>query len=112
MRKRLVAMTLVAVVAVAGQVLAHEGHEHKVMGKVVTIDEKAITVEGRDAKKVTGMLGAETKYMRDKAAVTRTDVKVGERVVVVIVEEHETQMVKQVLLGAGVADDKGAAHKH
>ena len=112
MRRKLVAMTLMAVVALAGQVLAHEGHEHKVMGKVVTIDEKTITVEGLDAKKVTGMLGAETKYVRDKAPVTRTDVKVGERVVVVIVEEHEMQMVKQVLLGAAAADDKGAAHKH
>ena len=112
MRRKLVAMTLMAVVALAGQVLAHEGHEHKVMGKVVTIDEKTITVEGTDAKKVTGMLGAETKYVRDKAPVTRTDVKVGERVVVVIVEEHEMQMVKQVLLGATAADDKGAAHKH
>ena len=112
MRRKLVAMTLMAVVALAGQVLAHEGHEHKVMGKVVAIDEKTITVEGRDAKKVTGMLGAETRYVRDKAPVARTDVKVGERVVVVIVEEHEMQMVKQVLLGAAAAEDKGAAHKH
>ena len=71
------------------------------MGKVVSVDEKSITVEGLDARKVTGVLGADTKYLRDKAAVTRADVKVGERVVVLIVEEHEMQMVKQVLLGAG-----------
>jgi uncharacterized protein YaaW (UPF0174 family) len=98
-------MTLMAMVALAGRVLAHEGHEHKVLGKVVTIDEKSITVEGLDAKKVTGMLNAETKYMRDKTALTRADVKVGERVVVLIVEEHEMQMVKQVLLGAGTAQE-------
>ena len=112
MRRKLVAVTLVAVVGLAGQVLAHEGHAHKVLGKVVAIDDKTIKVEGLDAKQVTGMLGAETMYMRDKAPVTRTDVKVGERVVVVIVEEHEMQMVKQVLVGAAAADDKGAAHKH
>ena len=112
MRKTLVAMTLMAVAALAGQAWAHEGHEHKIMGKVVAIDEKTITVEGVDAKKVTGMLGAETKYLRDKAPAARTDVKVGARVVIVIVEEHEMQMVKQVLLGAAVADDKGAAPKH
>ena len=35
MRREFVAMTLTAVVALAAQVLAHEGHEHKVMGKVV-----------------------------------------------------------------------------
>lgn len=101
MRRKLVAMALMVVAALAGQALAHEGHEHKLMGKVVAIDDKAITIEGLDAKKVTGMLGADTKYMRDKTAVTRADVKVGERVVVLIVEEHEMQMVKQVLLGAG-----------
>ncbi len=112
MRGKLAVMTLMVVVALTGQVLAHEGHEHKIMGKVVTIDEKSITVEGLDAKKVTGMLGADTKYMRDKAVVTRTDVKVGERVVVVIMEEHEMQMVKQVLLGSAAADDKGASPKH
>ena len=105
MGRKLVAMTLMAVVALAGRVLAHEGHEHKVMGKVVAIDEKTITIEGLDAKKMTGMLGADTKYMRDKAAATRADVKAGERVVVVIVEEHDMQMVKQVLLGAGNAQE-------
>lgn len=113
MRSRtIVAAVLTVVVGLAGQALAHEGHEHKVMGKVVTIDEKAITVEGLDTKKVVGMLGAETRYTRDKAAVSRTDVKVGERVVVVIMEEHEMQMVKQVLLGAAALEDKAAPAKH
>ena len=102
MKRRLVAMTLVAAFAIAGRVLAHEGHEHKVMGKVVAIDEKTITVEALDAKKLTGVLSAETKYIRDKTFVARTDVKLGERVVVVVVEgEKEAQNVKQVLLGAG-----------
>ena len=108
MSRKLVVMTLMAVVALAGRVLAHEGHEHKVMGKVVAIDEKTITVEGLDAKKVTAMLGAETKYVRDKATVARTDVKVGERVVIVVVEEKKVQNVKQVLLGTAAADE----HKH
>jgi len=114
MRRKLVVMTVMAQVALAGGVLAHEGHEHKVMGKVVAIDEKTIAVETLDGKKVTGMLGAATKYMRAKAAVARTDVKVGERVVIVVVEgEKKAQNVKQVLLGAAAAEEhKGAAPKH
>lgn len=105
MRRALVAMMLLGVVGLAGRAPAHEGHQHKVMGKVVTIDEKSITVEALDAKKVTGMLGADTKYMRDKTAVTHADVKIGERVVVVIVEEHESATVKQVLLGTGASPE-------
>jgi hypothetical protein len=114
MRSRLFATTLLALLAFTVQVRAHEGHEHKFMGKVVVIDDKTIAVEGLDGKKVTGMLGAETKYLRDKAAVARTDVKVGERVVIVIVEgEKKAQNVKQVLLGTAAAEEhKEAPHKH
>jgi hypothetical protein len=54
------------------------------------------------------VLAPSTKYLRDKATVTRADVKVGERVVIVVVEEKEAQNVRQVLLGAAAVDDKGA----
>ena len=111
MRKAFVAMSvgMVALVAMTGWALAHEGHEHKIMGKVVTIDEKKIEVESTDGKKVTGALGHDTKYLRDKTVASRTDVKVGERVVIVVVEDKDKiPNVKQVLLGAG----SSAEHKH
>jgi hypothetical protein len=103
MRKLFGAMTVagLALTLVAGPARAHEGHEHKIMGKVVAIDDKTIEVEATDGKKVAGVLSAGTKYLRDKTAAARTDVKVGERVVIVVVEEKGSQNVKQVLLGAG-----------
>lgn len=101
MRKIFAALAAMALVALSGRVLAHEGHEHKVMGKVVAIDENKIEIESTDGKKVAGTLSGETKYLRDKAAAARTDVKVGERVVIVLVEvKDKVQNVKQVLLGA------------
>ena len=113
MRTKLVVPTFMAVAALAGQLLAHEGHEHKVMGKVVAIDEKTIAVESLDGKKVTGILASTTTYMRDKAAVARTDIKVGERVVIVVVEEEgQGQKVKQVLLGAAVAEEHKPENQH
>jgi hypothetical protein len=94
------ALALAALVALAGAAAAHEGHEHKVMGKVVAVDEQKIEVESTDGKKVTGALSAETRYLRGKTAVTRADVKAGERVVIVVVEDkNKVQSVKQVLLG-------------
>jgi hypothetical protein len=79
------------------------------MGKVVTIDDKKIEVESTDGKKVSGVLSADTKYLRDKTPATRGDVKVGERVVIVVVEDKDkVQNVKQVLLGTPPAAD----HKH
>jgi hypothetical protein len=110
MRKAFVA-TVVMALAAAGSGLgfAHEGHEHTIMGKVVTIDEKKIEVEATDGKKVSGVLSAETKYLRDKTPAARGDVKVGDRVVIVVVEDKDkVQNVKQVLLGTAPAAD----HKH
>jgi hypothetical protein len=109
MRKAFVATAVAALVAASGLGFAHEGHEHKIMGKVVTIDEKKIEVESTDGKKISGALSAETKYLRDKAQAARAEVKVGERVVIVVVEDKNgVQNVKQVLLGAGSSAD----HKH
>lgn len=104
-----ISVAVVGLLTLAGRGFAHEGHEHKVMGKVVTIDEKKIEVESTDGKKVLGVLGPDTKYFRDNAAADRTDVKVGERVVIVVVEDKDkVQNVKQLLLGAAAS----AEHKH
>lgn len=108
MRRAFLVAFLAAAVGTTGAAVAHEGHEHKVMGKVVAVDEKQIEVETTDGKKVTGLLTPGTKYLRGKAAAARTDVKVGERVVIVVVEEQKKQNVKQVLLGAAPAEE----HKH
>ena len=110
MRKAFVATVVMALVAAgSGLGFAHEGHEHKIMGKVVTIDEKKIEVEATDGKKLSGVLSADTKYLRDKTPAARGDVKVGDRVVIVVVEDKDkVQNVKQVLLGTAPA----AAHKH
>jgi hypothetical protein len=110
-------MILAAVVAmswaVAGVAIAHEGHEHKVMGKVVAVDDKHIEVEAKDGTKVSGVLGPETRYMNGKAVASLTDVKVGDRVVLTVVQEKEQQNVKAVLLGAkALATTKPAAHRH
>jgi hypothetical protein len=108
MRRAFLVALLAAAVGTAGVAAAHEGHEHKIMGKVVAVDEKQIEVETTEGKKVTGLLSQGTKYLRGKAPAARTDVKVGERVVIVVVEEQKKQTVKQVLLGTTAAEE----HKH
>jgi hypothetical protein len=111
MHTKITAVSIAALLAVAGIARAHEGHDHKVMGKVAAVSAQQIEVETADGKKVTAALTAETKYSRDKAAAAQADVKVGERVVIVVVEEKGVQKVKQVLLGAAPAE-KPKAHAH
>jgi len=111
MYTRITAVLMAASVAVAGIALAHEGHDHKVMGKVAALSAQQIEVETADGKKVAVALTVETKYSRDKATVTQADVKVGERVVVVVVEEKGVQKAKQVLLGTA-SPEKPKEHAH
>lgn len=111
MHTKITAALIVAFAAVAGIARAHEGHDHKVMGKVSAVGAQQIEVETADGKKVTAALTAETKYSRDKTAVVQADVKVGERVVVVVVEEKGVQRAKQVLLGTA-REEKPKAHAH
>jgi hypothetical protein len=109
MRRLFLIAAIAAATSGAGVLWAHEGHEHKVMGKVVAIDDKRIEVESTDGKRVTGVLSADTKYLRDEMPAARTDVKVGERVVIVVVEDKaKVQNVKRVLLGARSSEE----HKH
>ena len=101
MRGQVVAMLLASAVALPAYVRAHEGHEHKAMGKVAVLDAAHIEVEGPDGKKTSVQLKPGTKYVNGKTAVTAADVKVGQRVVVVYVEDEKAKvlMAEQVLLG-------------
>lgn len=110
MKKHTIAAVLVAAFGIAGLATAHEGHGHKVMGKVVAVDDKRIEVEGKDGKKVTGLLGPKTMFMNGKVMAVLADVRVGQRVVVTMVEENEKMNVTEVLLG--VKEDAPKAHEH
>lgn len=110
MQTRITAVLMAASMAAAGIARAHEGHDHKVMGKVAAVSAQQIEVETADGKKVSAALTSETKYTRDKTAVTQADVKVGERVVIVVVEEKGVQRAKQVLLGAAREEKPKHAH--
>jgi hypothetical protein len=110
MHTRITAVLIAASFAAAGPARPHEGHDHKVMGKVAGVSAQQIEVDTADGKKVTAALTSETRYSRDKAAATRADVKVGERVVIVVVEEKGVQRAKQVLLGT--AREEKPKHSH
>ena len=111
MRNRVAAMLLASALALPAYVAAHEGHEHKAMGKVAVLDAAHIEVAGQDGKKTSIQLTPETKFMSGKTPATAADVKVGQRVVVVYVEDEKAKALtaRQVLLG--VTDTTAAPAK-
>jgi hypothetical protein len=102
MKKVLIALfSLCAVVPM----LAHEGHDHKVMGTVALVQERRVDVKGSDAKTSIVMLDAKTKIVRGKAIVTAADIKTGDRIVVTATETKDKDgktifLAKEVLLGS------------
>ncbi len=87
MLTRLVIPLLAATLVVPICSVAHEGHEHVLMGIVQKIDGKTLEVKVRDEKTkaehvLAVVLNEKTEVLRGDRPSTVNDVKVGERIVV------------------------------
>jgi hypothetical protein len=104
MKKWMIGVTMFTLAFVVPAVArAHEGHDHKVMGTVSSIDGKNLMVKTTDGKTVMVMLDAKTKITQGKKKVELTTVKVGDRVVAEGKEEKEMIMATSVQLGTPTA---------
>ena len=65
---------------------AHPGHTHKTMGVVTMIHENHLEVKDTEGKAVTFTLDDKTRIRRGKAILKASDIKTGDRVVVVTTE--------------------------
>ncbi len=99
MARRLVVMVLMFVVVALGGgvgVLAHEGHEHKVMGTVTMAMADHIALKDKEGKEVTIKVTKDTK-VKAKPAIKVEDIKVGTRVVVTAVQEKDKSMTAKAI---------------
>jgi hypothetical protein len=105
-RKWIIAVAIAGALIAPTVARAHEGHAHKVMGTVSSVDGNHIMVKTTDGKTVMVMLDAKTAITRGKLKLDATAVKVGERVVAEGIEEKEMIMAKTVKLGEAAATAK------
>ena len=101
--KWMAGMVLVAALAIPTAGWAHEGHAHKIMGTVSTIDGNHLMVKTPDGKTVMVMLDAKTSITQGKAKVAATALKVGDRVVAEGAEEKDMIMATSLQLGVAPA---------
>ncbi len=81
-------------------VAAHPGHDHKVLGTVVTVAADRLVVKDREGKDITITLNAATKVIKDKKPVRLDEVKPGVRVVVTAAtNEQKVTIGKLIDLG-------------
>jgi hypothetical protein len=107
-RRLLVLGLMVVMVALGGGIrgLAHEGHEHKVMGTVTMAMADHIALKDKDGKEVTIKVTKETK-IKARAAMKVEDIKAGTRVVVTAVQEKDKSMTaKAIQVGAAPDETK------
>ena len=107
--KRLFATALALAVLALGsgaRLLAHEGHEHKIMGTVTMAAADHVMLKDKDGKDVMVKVTKDTK-VKAKPAVKVEDIKVVSRIVITAVEEKDKSMTaKSIEVGAVAATTK------
>ncbi len=96
-RKLIPALVLTA--AVVAPTLAHEGHIHKSLGTVASVQGNRVEVKATDGKVITVMLDAKTTVTRGKVKLDAAALKVGERVSMEYLEQKPTNVAKAIKLG-------------
>lgn len=85
-------LALVFLAFSAAAALAHGGEEH-VIGTLAQVTPASITVKTTAGKLVTVSVAPESKFLKNKAGATLTDLQVGNRVVIHAKEPEEGHLV-------------------
>lgn len=106
MRRRLFLMVLVFPMVATGagvRAVAHDGHDHKVMGTVTMTAADHVMLKDKDGKEVTVRVTKDTK-VKSKPAMKVEEIKVGTRVVITAsMEKDKTLKAKTIQVGAAPA---------
>jgi len=111
--RRLLAVSVLSMVLAAGTVVAHEGHEHKILGTVKMAAADHVMLETRDGKETTVKVTADTKVTKDQQPIKIEDLKAGTRVVVTAVGDKEPYTAKSIEIGEAPKSSKkiGLTHR-
>ena len=88
---------------------AHGGEEH-VTGTVTKISDTSVTVKTTAGKTVEVGFGEKTTYARAKQPIQKTDIKVGDRIVIHAVEVNEKLVAHTVEIGTATAAKQVGKH--
>jgi hypothetical protein len=80
------AMFLVFALAVAPGALAHEGHQHRLMGTVATVNGEHLQVKATTGETSEIVVNDKTRILRGVTVQRTSDIKPGERIVVMMTE--------------------------
>ncbi|MGE0814829.1 MAG: hypothetical protein AB7O28_04020 [Vicinamibacterales bacterium] len=100
MNRRAFVLALAAATAPAAAVLAHEGHDHKLVGHLAEAGPDTIVVKAVKGGAVSSVkLTPATKITKGRMKMAATDLKVGDRVVVNVGNGTPPLVAKAVQIG-------------
>lgn len=100
---RVIAAAALAVVLVVSPAVAHEGHVHKVMGTVTSVQGSHVEVKTTEGKTVSVTLDDKTTVTRGKEKLDASAIKVGERVSIDAMQDKDVMMAHAVKLATAPA---------
>ncbi len=98
MKTRILSIVFLGALMLTATSFAHEGHHHQAMGTVEAIDDAQITIATAEDETEIFVITDETTYARGEEAVTREDVSVGERAVVMYEKKDGANVAIEVKL--------------
>ena len=102
MPRRLI-LSLIAACVLTVPVLAHPGHEHKLLGIVSMAAPDHVMVKDQEGKEQTVQINAATKFVRAKKPMKAEDMKVGMRVVVTAAADEDDDKLIALSIELGPA---------
>ena len=105
-RKWVTGIVLALSFAVTAPAAAHEGHTHKILGTVVSLQGDHLDVKTTDGKTVTVTLNGKTAIVRGTTKLDRTALKPGERVSVDANEQKKVMVASSIKLATTAAAAK------
>ncbi len=98
MRHKILCTALLAALAPAATSFAHEGHHHDAMGTIESLEASQLTLATAQDEVEIFVLTEATSYTRGASGVTREDVSVGERAVVMYEKKDGANVAIEVKL--------------
>ena len=95
----LIALFTLAIIS-GSVVVAHEGHDHKVMGTITMAAADHVMLKTTEGKDVTIRVTKDTKVIKDKQAMRAQDINVGTRVVITAISAKDQMRAKEIQVGA------------
>ena len=102
MKQQIVRLGLAAAFAMGAvlSAVAHDGHDHIVMGTVIAVDAKRLELKTPSSEVLSITITAKTTFVRDKKKVAAREVQPGRRAVVNIGNGEDPLIAREIQIGA------------